>query len=188
MYPGSPLQPPPKSSQEDFGIMINFLPYPIRQGKGRTRKEKSRGSPDSLHLDVIHFPSRSRFFSGSSGRACRRYRTPCAGFIVHSRTMCFVGRVELPKLNRVYHCNHFFTAHFFQQSCELRAAALSSVKRIQPATALELNCTMITVRKISVEISLQSGYFVPAVAGGLFRPSKAHKVKRQRPGLRQLQG
>jgi len=167
--------------------VFEFLPYPLRQGERMARKEKPRGSPDSLYLDVIHFTSLSRFFSGS-GRACRRYRTPCAGFIAHPRAIYFVGRVELPGLNRVYHCNHFFTAHFFQQSCELRAAALSSVKRIQPATALELNCTMITVRKISGEISLQSGYFVPVVAGSLFRPSKAHKVKRQRPGLRQLQG
>jgi hypothetical protein len=60
-----------------------------------------------------------------------------------------VGRVKLPGLYRVYHCNHFFTAHNFPQSCERRTAPLFSVNRLQPATAQELNCTMITVRKIS---------------------------------------
>ena len=173
-YPGSPLQPPPESPQEDFGIMVHFVPHPLRQGKQMTRKKKSRGSPDSLNLDEVHFTSLSRFFPGS-GRACRHHRTPCAGFIARSRTMCFVGRVELPKLNRVIHCNHFFSHTIFSNHASgerLRSFLSDSHNRPRRRNS---NCARITAfRKISGEITLRSGYLFllrPAFSSGRQRPT-----------------
>lgn len=115
--------------------VFEFLPYPLRQGKRIARKEKSRGSSDSLNLDEVHFTSLSRFFSVPAGHAGTiALHAPVSSHI----PVRFVlwGEWNSPDCIAFIITITLF-AHNFQQSREPRTAPFFSVRLSHPATAQE---------------------------------------------------